>query len=340
MELIDRYTREVGRNLPENMRVDIEKEIRSLIEDNLEDESQKAGRAPDEAMVVDVLKSMGPPDRVAASYLPPRYLIGPELYPHFITTLRIVITVVVILAVVGIALSLAFERTVPQNAFELAIGVLGQMLSALINAAGIVVLVFAIIQNVIPGFKPEEKAWDPRQMRSEPDPERISIPEIIFEVVMTFIILIVFNLYPEWIGISSIVNGEWVHVPVLSEAFFRLLPWLSIVWVLEIASNLWLVAQGQWSKLQRWVSIILSLFSIGILAVMLTGPSITGLQPDAFSLLGWNLPAEAAQRVIEALEGGARLTLGLIIALQFIEVGKHLYKLFRLRLPEAVISNK
>jgi hypothetical protein len=42
MNLIELYTREVGRNLPEKMRADIEKEIRSLIEDSLEDESQKS----------------------------------------------------------------------------------------------------------------------------------------------------------------------------------------------------------------------------------------------------------------------------------------------------------
>ena len=40
MELIDLYTNEIGRQLPEKIRADIQKEIRSLIEDNLEDEAE------------------------------------------------------------------------------------------------------------------------------------------------------------------------------------------------------------------------------------------------------------------------------------------------------------
>jgi hypothetical protein len=101
MKLVDLYVAEVGARLPEKSRADIEKELRSMIEDMLEDESRKQDRSVDEAMVVDVLKRLGPPQKMAASYQPPRYLVGPELYPHFINTLRIVLSVVAVLAVLG-----------------------------------------------------------------------------------------------------------------------------------------------------------------------------------------------------------------------------------------------
>ena len=48
MELIDRYVAEVGRQLPEKMRADIENEMRSTLEDMVEDRSQKTGRPVDQ----------------------------------------------------------------------------------------------------------------------------------------------------------------------------------------------------------------------------------------------------------------------------------------------------
>ena len=40
MNMIDQYVIEVGENLPEKLRADLEKEIRSLIEDTLEERSR------------------------------------------------------------------------------------------------------------------------------------------------------------------------------------------------------------------------------------------------------------------------------------------------------------
>lgn len=83
MELIDLYVKEVGRHLPQKAREDIEKGIRSMIMDALDDRSKAEGRPIDDAMVESVLDRLGPPEEMSASYVPPRYLIGPRLYPHF-----------------------------------------------------------------------------------------------------------------------------------------------------------------------------------------------------------------------------------------------------------------
>ena len=62
----------------------------------LEDRSRKAGRPVDEAMTLELLKEYGPPDKVAATYDPHPYLIGPRLYPFFIRVLKIVLSVLTI----------------------------------------------------------------------------------------------------------------------------------------------------------------------------------------------------------------------------------------------------
>ena len=61
MNMIDQYIFEVGENLPEKLRADLEKEIRSLIEDTLEERSRTYSRAIDDDMIAEVLKEFGPP---------------------------------------------------------------------------------------------------------------------------------------------------------------------------------------------------------------------------------------------------------------------------------------
>src|SRR5688572_22494832 len=97
MKLIDHYVAEVGRRLPLMMgRADIEKELRSTLQDMLEDRAQKAGRPADETMETELLLEYGPPDKVAATYNPHPYLIGPQMFPFFIRIFKIVVFGIVI----------------------------------------------------------------------------------------------------------------------------------------------------------------------------------------------------------------------------------------------------
>ena len=316
MNLIDLYAREVGYNLPEKMKADIEQEIRSLIEDNLEDESQKTGRPVDEEMQVEILKRLGPPEKVAASYLPPRYLIGPELYPHFLTTLRIVLVVVAIVSTIGIGASLGTNPETSNNIIEIITRLVSGLLNSLVSAAGSVVLIFAIIQIAVPNLKltVKEMKWDPRALLKIVDPERVSVGSTITEIVFTTLALVIFNLYPQWIGIFGINDQGIYYVGILSEAFFRYLPWLTGLWVLDIVFKIWLIGAAKWTKTLHWTKISLTVLSIFMLAWILSGPAIVAISPDAINQAGWNLEPGALQRINEGMQTGMRVLLGLAIA--------------------------
>jgi hypothetical protein len=99
-EWIDRYVNEVGRRLPANQRADVEREIRSLIEDEVADRldaaEEQGGSQPDgEATVLAVLQQFGAPGEMAAKYQAPRYLIGPAMFPVYQIVLGIVLAVTV-----------------------------------------------------------------------------------------------------------------------------------------------------------------------------------------------------------------------------------------------------
>ena len=102
MKLIDLYVVEVGRRLPRQQRADIEAELRSTLEDSVDDMAREQGKTPDEALAAEVLRRYGSPEKTAASYLPPRYLIGPELFPAYAKV------VVIVAGAVILALAVAF----------------------------------------------------------------------------------------------------------------------------------------------------------------------------------------------------------------------------------------
>jgi hypothetical protein len=95
-EWIDRYVNAVGEALPLRERGDVEAEIRSLLQDELEARGV-ALDDPDEQTVLSVLEQFGRPEDLAARYAPPRVLIGPTLFPIF----RLV-TTIVLLVLVGV----------------------------------------------------------------------------------------------------------------------------------------------------------------------------------------------------------------------------------------------
>lgn len=328
MELIQYYVSEVGRHLPEKMREDIEKETRSMIEDTLEDESKTQGKPVDEEMVVAVLKRLGPPDKMAASYLPPRFLIGPDLYPAFIQTMKIVLTVVAILALVGAGISMGFSARLPADVAKVLGEVVQQLLDSVFRAAGIVVLIFAIIQCANPQIKKSvEKNWDPRKLKAEPDPESVKPVEMIVGIVFSIAFLVILNAFPQWIGFGGNVNGQWYFVPLLTEAFFQYLPWISLLIALQASLNIIVLGQGRWEPATRWASIGLNLLGIGLAYSILTGPPIAAIDQAAAAKLGWfvDFPTGIGN-VNYWLNNGVRISFGIALIIEVIEVAQGLYR--------------
>ncbi len=331
MSLVDLYIQEVGRRLPEKERADISQEIRSMIEDTLEDQAKQQGKAPDDEMIVDVLKKLGPPEKIAASYLPPRYLIGPEWYPHFVTTLQVVLPIVVILAAISMVIPLGLGTTSAQNIAETLGKAISGVFGAVFQAAAIVVLIFAIFQQTAPHLETRlaSKAWDPRQMKPGPDPERVKLGEVMVDAIFSLIAIGLFNFYPQLVSVNQIVNGHWVSVPVLTATFFNYLPYWTVLWALQAGLDIFLFSRGRWDALARWGAIALETGTVMLLAWVLSGPAIVALDPQDLTKLGWtfnnpNLLTWGSQ----ALGNAVRIAMGITIVVNIVKIGSNLYHLF------------
>lgn len=281
MDKIELYLEEVRRHLPSKMRPDILAELRSTIEDMLEDRAQ--GQEPDEALTLEILKEMGHPEKVAASYLPERCLIGPQLFPAFWVVLRIVLAVVTVMAVVNFAASfsqsdlslLSLGKTLGEAFLE--------WVTSIMTTLGNIVLVFAGIQWAWPELRvvAKDKAWDPSTLKETPDGQRIQPLSLVWEITVNAALLILFNLYQDQVGIYYFRNHQWTMVPVLTGTFFHYLPFMNIIWSAQIAKNLILLRQGVWTTLTRWFNIAIRLGTIALAAVLLKAGSLVSISPEA-----------------------------------------------------------
>src|SRR5687767_14447802 len=177
MKLIDRYVVQVGKYLPAKTREDIEKELKSTLEDMLEDRAQKLARPADEAMELELLREYGAPDKVADTYHSTQYLIGPRMYPTFIMVLKIVFAVLGALAVVGLVVALGKVGFAGREFAQTLMQTVGGYIGAAITAFGNVVLVFVLLDRFMPdsdikGLKTSEE-WDPATLLKEQDPNMV-----------------------------------------------------------------------------------------------------------------------------------------------------------------------
>lgn len=325
MNLLERYVAEVGKYLPRNQRADIEKEIRSTLEDMLEERNQAS--PADEAAVVALLKEYGAPRKVAESYIGPRYLIGPRIYPTFELIVKIVMAALLGAGLLGYGVSASITGSFAGPDFlsflaEFWTGLLGGMFSAF----GTIVIIFAILERVLPAseFEKEDEEWNPADLAKEPDPDEVKISDAIAAIIFTVIGLVIFNLYPNVVGIFFGTDGEWTFIPILSDAFFTYLPWINLIGVLQIAFNLYQLQQKVWTTFTRLCNIVIEVSSIALAVIMLKGPSLIDL--SAGKLAGTPL-AEVSDVMTKVMGFVPGLVLIIVIIVSSIEVAQMIYRL-------------
>lgn len=333
MNLIDRYVSEVGKHLPLlNGREDIEKELKSTLEDMLEDRAQSSGRTRDEALEIEVLKEYGSPQKVASTYNPHPYLIGPKIFPFYLFVMKIVLTVVVSVMLVLAGIQAVADTPFMGADFVKIIGQgLGSALSAAIAAFGNVTLIFVILERVLPdkeigGFD-DEKEWDPASLAKEPDPDSVSRFELIAEIVFTFVALAILNIYPQWLGMFFFTENEQVFIPLFTEKFFQFVPYINVVLIAEILLDIYLLRNAIWARLTRLSKVIIDAASLTLTVLILRTPDIIAFSAE--SLTGGPFPPEQAEVFVTIATYMFPIIMAIVIIIQSIELVKAVYRLFK-----------
>lgn len=265
MEWIERYLNEIGENLPAGQRKDVIEELRSLLADELED---RAGRAATEDDVLALLQEHGSPRKVAASYWKHQYLVGPRWYDTLIQVFRIGLIVLVVVHLVFLGLSLAFNQ--PDLAgFGLSVlDTIGNFVQSGFMFFAIAVLVFAILERRGgDAFEEDAKPWDPRKLPAVSKAPLVRGRGQIAGIAIDAIILALLVIFRDRIGIVMInpTSIETIVIPGIQ----TLLPWFYALLILNILLRIVLLQQGRWQTVTRLIKAALSLFTAWLFYLLL-----------------------------------------------------------------------
>lgn len=310
MNLIDRYIAEVGRHLPEKDRSDIEAEIRSMIEDMLDDRGHNAKTA-DEKVITETLEQLGDPKLLAFKYAPPkRYLIGPDWYEGYIKVLqRVLFTALPVFAIVRFILTLTRDPLDFVNAFGEAIG----------GAFGVgiqilfwVTLVFVFLERS--GEKPDglpasgSRAWTIAQLPELPRKRQIPIAESVINIVMYLFVMI-------WI-VSPIVldwlQGNGNPVPFLHPNLWNFwLPVFFILMGLTLIHELFQLKIGNWTPALTVTNVILGVAWIVYIAALVITQDV--INPAFLDMLAARGAGEVREVVTWTIDISAAVIAGIYV---------------------------
>lgn len=166
-ELVRRYLHAVRFWLPKQQRDDIVAELGENLRSEIEEREAELGGALDEPELVAILKAHGEPLAVASRYLPPRYVIGPALFPLY----RFIVKLVVLGILVPVYVLIVGPLIVKTIAHPALAGIqaLWSLLMASTFSLGVITLVFAIIEQRSRCCASE---WDPRRLPPAPPAPR------------------------------------------------------------------------------------------------------------------------------------------------------------------------
>lgn len=190
--LIDRYLYDVSRRLPEDIQSDVERELRTNIEDMLSDN-------PSDDEIEKILTELGKPSILAGKYRPnPRYLISPNIFDEYISVLKIVAVALASLLAALSIFQILIEYSGNVGSIEiiasLIAGIITGALTGLFQAFFWVTFAFACVEFF--SSKKEGKPWSPKTLPEVPAKPSAKIPRtetisgLIFKILFSILFLI------------------------------------------------------------------------------------------------------------------------------------------------------
>ncbi len=334
-EWINRYTYAVTQKIPAAQRADIEKELRGLIEDMLADRAQ--GREPDAKDLESVLLELGDPNVLADKYRGYKhYLISPEIFPTYLTILKIVF------GALSIAMLVLFTiQTILNPA-----GILGYFLSTLgtyamgcLQAFAWVTLIFGLIDYLgiqkqnLP--KLDDEPWSPAKLPELPV-EDIRIPrsEPVAGIIFTVIFVVLVSFAIRFLGIWFWNNGGPItYVPFMNEAVFQgYVPFIVITAMLSIVNQVLQLVSGKWTPRLMAFNAFTSLVNFALAFVMFSNPAIWNADfIQQLTQAGLIVPNSAGFQTASAawkqVTGNFTVFLAVIFAIEVITTGVKITKI-------------
>lgn len=314
MDLIDRYLAAIARRLPADKATDIVAEIRDDLLSRQEAREDALGRPLDRHEVSALIKDMGHPLIVAARYRPAQYLIGPDAFPFFVATLRIVAMFLVVALAVGAAANVMFGHASVVHAVSQS--VTGLFSSAML-ALGTVVAVFYALERG--GFPADHlRKWRPEQLPETRD-KQPSAWGSAFEVAVGLYAIL------WWCGLAPLplLHTNVKGLTLTPDPFWVTLWWpVLALMVARLIYNLVQWLRPRWKVARGTLSVATAIGGLTLLAVIhQAGHWIT--------LRSATMPAHELVELDEAVNLGLRVAIVVVAVGWVLQCLKELWQLTR-----------
>lgn len=271
-DLVERYVYKVGSYLPESERDEVQNELRSLIQDQLDDRFKGA---PTQDDVVELLKEFGDPREMAASYGREQYLVGPDLYPTMMAVLQRGLLWVPIIVVL-VRIIVAFATGEPGSVFGLFLSTLFTVLQAMFVFSGIVVIIFALMQYGGVDLEEHRSAFDPLELPRINDPAAIDKGEVVAGIAFSTFWAFILFYFLRVGGLTLRFNIDGVSGTDVLAVPTGWLTTLLVVTILMVIHQIIVLRRGRWS-----VSLLLAEMGLELVS------AVAGYHVILVPLFGW-----------------------------------------------------
>ncbi|MFC3030962.1 hypothetical protein ACFOEE_00255 [Pseudoalteromonas fenneropenaei] len=279
MELVKRYVAAVQRELPEDKRQEIGRELEANILDKL-DALAEQGEVG-EQQISDVLVALGHPSAVAKQFVPPKPFISSDYLEAYQYTLYMVLGVLFVLQVFGTTTHWFNSEMGPiRYVLSLLTGFLDEACFAFTS----VTLAYALISHQQPQKQQQARSWSPMQLPSLASTwQHIKLQDI-FTDLATYTFVLVVIWYPEFVTQEQLAT---VYIR-LSDQAQTLLLWCSPLFIAGIMLNLWQLQARYWqTRMQLCNLVINSGLVVALLYLAANGPLLY-INTEAWPhVMGW-----------------------------------------------------
>jgi hypothetical protein len=315
MNLVDRYVAAIGRELPPRGAAEIVAELKDVLLSKIEDRESELGRPMTDKEIEQMLVAFGHPMIVAGGYRKTQYLIGPELFPMWVATMRMVLMIGGAILLVGVVVSAASTSSTPvlvlQRASE-------AFWPAFIWVFGIVTLVFAFNERM--GKYRIQLNWSPRQLPPVRSPGRKRF-NLMAEVGMSLVVLLWWTgllKFRAWLPAPPAVD---VHLAATWAPFYA--P-VIVYTAAEIAINVLALARPGWGRVNAGLSLAKYLVACTLVSLIFkAGHWVDVVVPGA--------PAHMVEQMTRGFDRWIQLALMGSFVVFAVKAGVEAWRLWRLR---------
>ncbi|MGB7605337.1 MAG: hypothetical protein WBL93_07645 [Lutisporaceae bacterium] len=276
MDLVNRYVYAVTKRLSEKQREDIEKELRTLIDDMLE---QYEASEAYEIKVQKVLLDLGDPEIMANNYRSTKsYLIGPQNFDNYILILKIVMGAVFL----GISISVVVGSIFASQLDIVGIftDYLGTLTSALLQGFAWVTIIFAVAEYKgvdMKGSNLKGEKWSLSELPLIPEKKAAISPwESIVSILFSAIFMTIFYFAPQLFAayITNDINGTTI-IPIFNLDILNTYRTLFVViFIFSVLKEALKLISGRWTLKLSVVVTVLSIATTVLMVMVFTNPAI------------------------------------------------------------------